>query len=153
MAKERIRLLDAGRGLAVALMVVFHAFFTLGMIVGFSFFRDAYLAVRSFAPPVISTLFIFSCAYSCLLSRNNLRRGLVILAVALGMSFVTIVLLPLWQMGSESTISRASAIAAESLADEDAQSRALRAALAAGDPDIKEGFFFSAGISRNDYLR
>ena len=95
MAKERIRLLDAGRGLAVALMVVFHAFFTLGMIVGFSFFRDAYLAVRSFAPPVISTLFIFSCAYSCLLSGNNLRRGLVILAVALGMSFVTIVLLPL----------------------------------------------------------
>ena len=84
---------------------------------------------------------------------RNLSRPFKALIVAmLTLSFI-IVLLPLWQMGSESTISRASAIAAESLADEDAQSRALRAALAAGDPDIKEGFFFSAGISRNDYLR
>ena len=81
-----------------------------------------------------------------------LSRPLRALIVALlTLSFI-IVLLPLWQMGAESTVSRTVA-SAESFADEDAQSRALRAALAAGKPDREDGYFFSAGISRNDYLR
>lgn len=101
MGKERIHLLDAVRGLAVLLMVVFHVFFTFGKIFGFPFFQEGYLTARSFASPVISTLFIFSCAYSCLLSKNNLRRGLIILAVALGMSVVTVFLLPLIGINGE----------------------------------------------------
>ena len=93
--KKRIHMLDAVRGMAVLLMVVFHAFFTYGVLFGFPFFQRGYAAAEEIAPPVISTLFIFSCAYSCLLSKNNIRRGLIIFAVAMGMSVVTIWILPL----------------------------------------------------------
>ncbi len=84
---------------------------------------------------------------------RKLSRPYKALIVALlTLSFI-IVFLPLWQMGSESTLSVKVASADEAYADEDAQRRALRAAIAAGEPDIEEQYFFSAGISRNDYLR
>ena len=83
------------------MMLIFHCFFTFGMIFGFPFCRKAYLALESIAPPVISVLFLFACAYSCTLSRNNVKRGLLTWGAALALSAVTIWVLPLMGMENE----------------------------------------------------
>ena len=77
---------------------------------------------------------------------RKLSRPYKALIVALlTLSFI-IVFLPLWQMGSESTLSVKVASADEAYADEDAQRRALRAAVAAGLPEAEGEFLLSASI-------
>lgn len=98
---RRICLLDLVRGTAVLLMFIFHFFYTFGFVLRFPFFLRVYLAVEPYAPPVISCLFIFTCAYSCRLSESNFRRGLQIFAVAVGLSLVTCLLLPLFGLRDE----------------------------------------------------
>lgn len=99
--KERIRMLDFLRGTAVWMMIGFHSFYTFGMICGIDFFARGYLRMQNIAPPIISVLFIFACAYSCALARSNVKRGAFIFAVAVGLSLVTICLLPLFGMTRE----------------------------------------------------
>ncbi len=99
--KKRICALDLLRGTAVILMLLFHLCYTFGTVLGFAFFERIYYLTESIAPPVISVMFIFSCAYSCRLSKNNLKRGAIIFLFALGLSFVTIVILPLLGMAEE----------------------------------------------------
>ncbi len=84
---KRIHLLDELRGLCVVLMVFFHGFYTVGFIFEleaatrlFAFFRPV--------EPLFAGIFILLCGFSCRLSRSNLKRGLLLLAVAAGMSLV-----------------------------------------------------------------
>ena len=84
----RIYILDAVRGFCVLLMVFYHGFFT----VGFLFEVDWIYALFEFFMPVeplFAGMFILICGIACRLSRSNLKRGLKLSAVAIGVSAVT----------------------------------------------------------------
>lgn len=91
--KNRIRFLDELRGFAVFCMIFYHAFFILGSFFDAQWandFFDFFMPVQ----PFFAGIFIFVCGISCTLSKNNLKRGAVLLAVALGMTLVTAVIMP-----------------------------------------------------------
>ncbi len=92
-AKNRIHLLDETRGLAVFCMIFYHAFFILGTSFGINVASDLF---NLFMPvqPIFAGIFIFICGISCTLSKSNLKRGLVLLGIALGMTFVTAFVMP-----------------------------------------------------------
>ncbi len=84
---RRIHFLDELRGFCVILMVFFHAFYTAGYVFGweigttlFDFFLPA--------EPFFAGVFVFICGLCCNFSHNNLKRGLCLAGVALGLSAV-----------------------------------------------------------------
>lgn len=87
---RRIVLMDELRGFAVFCMVFYHGFYTLGFLFGnkvgvyfFNFFMPA--------EPFFAGLFMFISGISSDLSHSNLKRGLKLLLVALGLTLVTFV--------------------------------------------------------------
>lgn len=91
--KNRIHFLDELRGVAVFCMVFYHAFYIIGSSFGSTTAIDLF---NFFLPvqPFFAGIFIFLCGISCTLSRNNFKRGAVLLAIALGMTFVTAFVMP-----------------------------------------------------------
>ncbi len=91
--EKRIHFLDELRGLAVLCMIFYHAFYILG-----SFFAAEWATAffEFFMPvqPFFAGIFIFLCGISCSLSKSNHKRGTILLAIALGMTFVTAVIMP-----------------------------------------------------------
>lgn len=86
--KQRIEIIDALRGVAVILMVIHHFLYDLVD------FLDAPKVL--FSNPVFDVLhyifagiFIMLCGVSSYFSRSNLKRGLITLGCALGISAVT----------------------------------------------------------------
>lgn len=78
---------------------------------------------------------------------GNITRPVRWLIVAmLSLAFI-IALVPLWQIGVESTAARNIAKANEDFNDIDAESRALRAAIAAGLPSADEDVVYRAGLA------
>lgn len=92
-ATNRIHFLDELRGLAVFCMIFYHAFFILYSMFDIPQARSLF---EFFEPvqPIFAGIFISLCGISCSLSRNNLRRGLRLLAVAAGFTLVTAIILP-----------------------------------------------------------
>lgn len=92
-AKNRIHLLDEIRGLAVFCMVFYHAFYILGSTFGISGAAELF---NFFLPvqPIFAGIFIFICGISCTLSKSNLKRGIILLGIALGMTFITAFIMP-----------------------------------------------------------
>lgn len=93
LAKKRIHFLDELRGFAVFCMVFYHAFFIVGDFFGL---EAANRLFNFFMPvePAFAGLFIAICGISCSLSRSNLKRGLILLGIALGLTLVTVVIMP-----------------------------------------------------------
>lgn len=89
MEKKRYHLLDEIRGFAVLCMVVFHGFFSVMMVFGSSL---AYDLIQFFLPaePIFAAAFIFISGVCSTLSRSNAKNGLKLLAVALGVTAVTV---------------------------------------------------------------
>lgn len=88
--RSRIGMIDILRGLSVVLMVVYHLAFDLsteGII------SDALLdnAVMKFLEQLFASLFIVISGAMCAMSRNNLKRGLIMLAFAAGITVFTAV--------------------------------------------------------------
>jgi len=94
--RKRIQIIDALRGLAVVLMVIHHLLYNLVN------FLDA--PEWLFSNPVFDILhylfaglFIFLSGISSRFSRGNIRRGLIVAALALGISAVTYYMeMPIW---------------------------------------------------------
>lgn len=87
-ARPRYVLLDELRGLAVAAMVVYHAFFLLGEVFGSAAGRELLRRAEPVQPFIAGT-FIFICGICCRLSRSNRRRGLRLLGLALLLTLCT----------------------------------------------------------------
>lgn len=91
--ENRIHFLDEARGFAVFCMIFYHAFYLL-----YSFFdlKAAYGLFIFFMPvePIFAGLFMFVSGISTSLSKSNLKRGLILLGVALGFTAVTAVVMP-----------------------------------------------------------
>ena len=91
--RRRIHLIDEIRGLSIILMVFYHGFFMLGYFFGIEFLAKAQTFFEPLQP-VFACLFIFISGVSSNLSRSNFKRGVRLLAIALGFTLVTAVILP-----------------------------------------------------------
>ncbi len=91
--KNRINFIDEMRGFAVLCMIFYHSFYLLGTFFDWQWANglfDFFMPVQ----PIFAGIFIFICGMSCTLSKSNLKRGAILLAVALGFTFVTAVVMP-----------------------------------------------------------
>ncbi len=93
-AKKRIHFLDELRGLAVFCMLFYHAFYIIGELFGVEQAMDLFYFFMP-VQPFFAGIFIFICGISCSLSKSNLKRGAILLGIALGMTFVTAVIMPM----------------------------------------------------------
>jgi uncharacterized membrane protein len=96
----RYALLDELRGLAIVLMVVYHAFYSLGYVFGSQTGRALFAAVGPVQPFIAGT-FIVLCGICSRLSRSNLRRGLKLAGAA---ALVTLATLAMTLFGVDEVI-------------------------------------------------
>jgi len=85
--------MDETRGFVLLLMVAFHWFFTLGWILNVGFGQTLFMFFRP-AQPFFAGVFILFCGISCRLSHSNLRRGLILAGVAVGISVFLYIFMP-----------------------------------------------------------
>jgi len=85
---QRYHTLDELRGLAVAAMVCYHALFLWGFEFGLEPWAEWFTAAMPVQPFIAGT-FIFLCGISCRFSRSNVKRGLVLAGIAMGVTAVT----------------------------------------------------------------
>ena len=91
--KNRIFFIDELRGFSILCMIFYHAFYLFDLAFAWKW-ADALFDFFMPVQPLFAGIFIFLCGLSCALSRNNLKRGLILLGVALGFTFVTAVIMP-----------------------------------------------------------
>ncbi len=91
--RSRIHFIDEVRGFAVILMVAYHAFYTIGYIFGLELGRFLFIFFTP-AEAFFAGVFIFICGISCRLSSNNLKRGALLLMVALAITLILKIVLP-----------------------------------------------------------
>ena len=94
--KKRIEIIDALRGFAVVLMVAHHLLYNIWQFLdGPSWlFTNPVFDVLHY---IFAGLFIFLSGLSSRFSRGNIRRGLIALALAAGISVVTYLMdMPIW---------------------------------------------------------
>ncbi|MCL2107460.1 MAG: DUF1624 domain-containing protein [Oscillospiraceae bacterium] len=89
---KRLEMLDEFRGLAVIFMLVFHSVYLLNSFFGLGA-GGAYAAMLKIQP-AFAGLFILIAGMAARYSRDPVKRAGFILALALGLSLVTIVVLP-----------------------------------------------------------
>lgn len=94
---ERICIIDFTRGLAIIVMVLFHMFFTFSEVFGFPFSKTLYLFFDSNPiVEILAGLFILISGISSSLTSSNIRRGIRTLSVALGITLVTSLIMPVF---------------------------------------------------------
>lgn len=89
----RAGFLDEWRGVALICMLLYHTFYDLYAIFGVPlplFSSPFYILLQRF----IGYSFIVISGISCAYSRSNLRRGIIVFALALGMTIVTLLAMP-----------------------------------------------------------
>jgi len=94
--KKRIQIIDALRGLAVVLMVIHHFLYNLVYFLGAPewLFTNPVFDVLHYT---FAGLFIFLSGVSSRFSRSNIRRGLIVIAVAMVITAVTYYMkMPIW---------------------------------------------------------
>jgi len=89
ITRPRYILLDELRGLAIILMVVYHAFFSLAFVFGSAAGRRLFDFMGPVQPCIAGT-FIFLCGVCCRFSRSNLKRGLVLAGAAAAVTLATL---------------------------------------------------------------
>ena len=92
--KKRIYLLDELRGLAVFCMVFYHAFYSMSEFFGFEI-GTKLLDFFTPAEPFFAALFIVISGISSRLSHDNTKRGVRLLCIALALTVVTAVIMPM----------------------------------------------------------
>lgn len=94
--KKRIQIIDALRGISVVLMVIHHLLYDFVYILGAPkwLFSNPVFDILHYT---FAGLFIFLSGVSSRFSRSNIRRGLIVVAVAAVISAVTYYMeMPIW---------------------------------------------------------
>lgn len=86
--KQRIQSIDALRGLAVVLMVIHHFLYDLCAFLGAPWWLFSN-PVFNFLHYIFAGLFIFLSGVSSRFSRSNIKRGVIVIAVAMVITLVT----------------------------------------------------------------
>lgn len=97
---KRIYLLDEIRGFAILAMIVHHALLDVGVVLNLQWGFDAFNAL-CVLQPVFWGAFIMISGICSQLSRNSIRRGIIVFAAAMAVTFVTAVIMPILGMGGE----------------------------------------------------
>lgn len=98
--QDRIHLLDEIRGLAIICMVFHHAFFDIGYLLGLPWGYEAF-DFFTWIQPLFWVIFIVTSGICTNLSRNSLKRGLLLFVISLCFTFVTAVIMPLFGFAGE----------------------------------------------------
>lgn len=93
--KKRIEILDELRGFAILAMIVHHIFYDIGFVMGLEWGYKIFDTL-SYLQPVFWTLFIVISGICSQLSRNTVKRGLIVLLGGLCVTVVTAVIMPLF---------------------------------------------------------
>ncbi len=93
--KKRIELLDELRGFAIIAMIIHHTFLDIGFFLGLSWGEEIFNKL-SVLQPLFWAIFIIISGICSRLSRNTVKRGLIVLAAGFGVTLVTAVLMPLF---------------------------------------------------------
>lgn len=92
--KNRIEILDELRGFAILAMIVHHVFYDIGFVMGLDWGYRVFDVLCNLQP-IFWTLFIVISGICSQLSRNTIKRGLIVLLGGLVVTFVTVVIMPL----------------------------------------------------------
>lgn len=92
--KRRIYMLDELRGFAILCMVFHHFFLDVGDVLGFGWGYKVFDTLCT-VQPVFWVIFIVISGICSRLSRNTLRRGVIVLLCALAVTVITAVIMPL----------------------------------------------------------
>lgn len=84
---QRVWELDLLRGIALFLMIYFHTVYDMKVIYHYNVVYE--YGINYYIGKAAGVLFILSAGISCFLSRNNVRRAVKILAIALLITLVT----------------------------------------------------------------
>lgn len=95
MEKKRIELLDELRGFAILAMIVHHTFYDIGFVLGLSWGETVFNKL-CLLQPFFWAIFIIISGICSRLSRNTVKRGLIVLGAGLAITLVTAVLMPLF---------------------------------------------------------
>ena len=90
---RRIELVDEIRGMCVLAMVAYHSFFILGSQFGVEWGTRLYEFFRP-AQPAFAAMFILIAGFCARLSRDVRKRGFLLAAIAVGITLVSVLLLP-----------------------------------------------------------
>jgi len=90
--KKRVWEIDFLRGLALVLMIYFHVIYDMKEMYGYSVSYTT--GINRLAGQTSGVLFILISGASCVLSRNNLKRGLRILGLGIAITLFTYFLFP-----------------------------------------------------------
>lgn len=91
--KKRIEILDELRGFAILAMIVHHTFYDIGFVMGIDWGYKVFDALCNLQP-IFWTLFIVISGICSQLSRNTIKRGLIVLLGGLVVTVVTAVIMP-----------------------------------------------------------
>ena len=95
--KKRIELLDELRGFAILAMIVHHTFLDITYVLGLPWGERVFDKL-CIVQPVFWAIFIVISGICSRLSRNTVKRGLIVLGAGLGVTLVTAVIMPLFGM-------------------------------------------------------
>jgi uncharacterized membrane protein len=93
LKSKRIALIDELRGALIILVVIYNAFYSMVMIYGYAGLRDAF-SVMLRLQPLLRASFIVLSGIAFQLSRSNIKRGVILLAVAGGMMLAIWLVMP-----------------------------------------------------------
>ena len=90
---KRICILDELRGIAIIAMIVYHTLYSMAFVFSLDFSYNLLLQAHKFQP-FIPILFITLCGISCSFSKNNLKRGSIVMAIAIAITIATAIFMP-----------------------------------------------------------
>lgn len=91
--KERINLIDEVRGLCIILVAVYHLFYSMTVVFGMEQFFHIFGIMRIWQP-ILPAMFILISGISFQLSRNNIKRGLILLLISAAITLILWIFMP-----------------------------------------------------------
>lgn len=91
--KRRISLIDEVRGLCILLVIIYHLYYSLAMIFHIEEVYGIFGVMRVYQP-ILPGMFILISGISFQLSRSNVKRGIILFAVAMAMTAILALAMP-----------------------------------------------------------
>ena len=94
-SKKRIEILDELRGFAILAMIVHHFFLDVGDVLSLDWGYEIFDKL-CIVQPIFWAVFIIISGICSRLSRNTIKRGIIVFLSGMAITFVTCVIMPLF---------------------------------------------------------